>query len=170
MLSAWLHFFDSVPAATRERIAQALAGARVATVSVADRSAPYGLAVLTEVDGAALAQLRLLSAQSTVLAIAAGPDAPATSDSWALLGAGAADVLCWPDGAMQVEQVTARLTRWAAVRKLVDTPPCVPPWSAPARHGARWCAMWSRSPPSPIRRYSSPLMMVNDVHNKIQKN
>lgn len=121
-LSAWLHFFDSVPASTRERIAQALAHAHIALTTVGDRSAPHGLAVLTDACGATLAQLRLLSSQATVLAIAAGPAPLPTSDSWALLAAGAADLLCWPDGNIQVEQVTARLARWEAVRQLADTP------------------------------------------------
>jgi transcriptional regulator with GAF, ATPase, and Fis domain len=122
LLSAWLHFFDSVPASTRERIGQALAHAHIAVTTTGDRPAAHGLAVLTEVCGATLAQLRLLSSQATVLAIAAGPAALPTADSWALLAAGAADVLCCPDGNIQMEQVTARLARWEAVRNLADTP------------------------------------------------
>jgi len=120
-LSAWLHFFDSVPAATRERIAQALAQAGIAPAAGGDRCAPHGLAVLTDACGATLAQLRLLSSQATVLAIAAGPAPLPSAAGWSLLAAGAADVLRWPDGNVQLEQVTARLARWEAVRTLADT-------------------------------------------------
>lgn len=151
-LSVWLHFFESVPASTRERITQALAHARIALTGADERASAHGLAVLTEVGDTALAQLRLLSSQATVLAIAAGPTPP-SADSWALLAAGAADVLCWPEGSIQVEQVTARLARWDAVRQLADTPKIRSTLVGSSEgFGAPWCVAWSRSAHSPIRR------------------
>jgi transcriptional regulator with GAF, ATPase, and Fis domain len=120
-LSGWVHFFDGVPAAARERIVGALSRAGIALAAPGHAPGYCGLAIVLRADDATLAQLRELSAHADVLAIAVGPDSLASADLWALLGAGAADVLCWPDGVAHAEQVTARLARREQVRALAES-------------------------------------------------
>ena len=71
------------------------------------------------------AQLGALSARASVLAIACG-GAPLPPDAmWAALAAGAADLLQWPSGAGGAAdvaaQAAARLRRWHAVQRLMDS-------------------------------------------------
>lgn len=119
-LSGWVHFFDAVPAAARERIVVALGRAGIALAAPGHAARHCGLAVLVHVDDPTLAQLRELCTNADVLAIAVG-DSLASADLWALLDAGAADVLCWPGGAANTDQVTARLARREQVRALVES-------------------------------------------------
>lgn len=123
-LSTWVCFFDDVPAETRAQVGQALSAAAVEIrplTGVPACRGPAVVAVLAEIDAAALEQLRALAAHGAVLALATG--ALSAADMWALLAAGAADVVCWQatGAAAAAAAVAARLVRWDAVQALVDS-------------------------------------------------
>jgi len=120
-LSVWLYFFDPIPSSTRERVATALLQAGVGIHAMNGRAAGFGIVVLPAVDEATLAQLRKLSGQATVLAVSTEAGAMCAGDMWAVLAAGAADVLVWPKAEVNAQQVAARLARWDAVQLLVDS-------------------------------------------------
>jgi transcriptional regulator with GAF, ATPase, and Fis domain len=83
-----------------------------------------GLVLLRELSATLLDFVREASAGGLqrVLAIHTG-DAPlAPADSWRLLAAGAADVLTWERLDDPAAAVAARLERWGAVDRIVDSP------------------------------------------------
>jgi transcriptional regulator with GAF, ATPase, and Fis domain len=118
-VTAWVHFFDGVPPATRAQVAQALEHAGLA---IGERAtARCALAVFAGVDEAGLVQLGAMCARSQVLAVAIGPDSLDAADMWTLLDAGASDVLCFPGAGFDCAQVLARLERWEAVHALAES-------------------------------------------------
>ncbi|MEO7497684.1 MAG: sigma 54-interacting transcriptional regulator [Massilia sp.] len=119
-LFASAHFLDASSAAERAGVALALAGAGI---DCAGRQPCAALAMMAGVDPQVLGQLRALSAQTRVLAVVLGEQALAAADMWALLGAGAADVLRWRGPPADLADVAARLARWETVRTLVDSAP-----------------------------------------------
>jgi transcriptional regulator with GAF, ATPase, and Fis domain len=111
----------------RGRAASIVSALREAGVTVTgedERKAEEAtLALIGEPSADALHRVRALAAGGTemLLAILAAPDAQA-ADSLRLLDAGASDVVVWTDDAAGVEQVVARLSRWAVVRRLAQGP------------------------------------------------
>jgi transcriptional regulator with GAF, ATPase, and Fis domain len=135
MSSVWIRCFYPIATGTHDRLVRALRRAGIVIGQNGEDAARFGLAVLAGVDAAILAQLRALCTHSAVLVICVGERGLPASDMWAVLAAGASDVLCWPgvaagldrdadadaDVDVDVAQVAARLARWDAVRRLVES-------------------------------------------------
>jgi transcriptional regulator with GAF, ATPase, and Fis domain len=123
-LSTRLAFTPPIPVSQQTDIRMALAQAGLELLSSA-AGAPaaaqgFGVLVLADADADALHQLRSFCDTGAVLALATR-----TLDAdrmWALLDAGAADVLLCPgsavDAGMVAQQVCARLQRWQAVQRM----------------------------------------------------
>lgn len=82
------------------------------------------LAFFDRVDEALVEQLRCADELRLmrVIAIATTPDALVGNTTWELLAAGAADVLACDDLQATTHAITARVTRWAEVDRLVESP------------------------------------------------
>lgn len=122
-LSLWIHALAPVPAATAAAASAALAKAGMQARASGARASGFGLALVDGVDAAVLAQIRALAAGASVLAASVGAKAPSADDTWALLDAGAADVLSWPGAQVDCAQVSARLQRWNRLRLLLESSP-----------------------------------------------
>ena len=118
-LSAWLHCPDRLPFEHMERIRCALTEANVRLRPTAGDGC--GIVVFDHPDDGLLTALPRLCAGATVLALATGSAPPANEHMWALLDAGAADVLWWPSAHDSAEPVLARLRRWSAVQQLIES-------------------------------------------------
>ncbi|RSZ57857.1 sigma-54-dependent Fis family transcriptional regulator [Massilia atriviolacea] len=122
-LPLWIHPFEQVSAALCAKVASALAQAGLqADAAGSARSGGFGLALVDGVDAAVLERVRAMAAGASVLAIAVGAHPPPTADMWALLEAGAFDVLNWTDASGDATQVRARLERRDALQRLADSP------------------------------------------------
>ncbi|NHZ90361.1 AAA domain-containing protein [Massilia sp. CCM 8733] len=121
-LPLWIHPFDHVSSALCAKITAALEQAGLQPDPGGARPSGFGLALVDGVDAAVLERVRSLAAGASVLAIAVGAHPPATADMWALLEAGAFDVLNWTDGAGDAARIQARLERRDALQRLADSP------------------------------------------------
>ncbi|NHZ95407.1 sigma-54 dependent transcriptional regulator [Massilia sp. CCM 8734] len=121
-LPLWIHAFEHVSAALCAKVAAALEQAGLQLDPGGARASGFGLALLDGIDAAVLERVRSLAAGASVLAIAVGARAPATADMWALLEAGAFDVLNWTDANDAAARVRARLERRDALQRLADSP------------------------------------------------
>ncbi|NHZ66442.1 sigma-54-dependent transcriptional regulator [Massilia genomosp. 1] len=121
-LPLWIHAFEHVSAALCAKVAAALEQAGLQLDPGGPRASGFGLALLDGIDAAVLERVRSLAAGASVLAIAVGARAPATADMWALLEAGAFDVLNWTDASDAAARVRARLERRDALQRLADSP------------------------------------------------
>ena len=120
-LSIWLRYLHQTQSSRGGVLRAALEHAQV-TVHVAPaHPCGQGILVFERVDAALLETLRVISPHATVLALHAAQPPLDTADMWAVLDAGAADLLSWPPGAQCAEQVTARLRRWHTVQQLVES-------------------------------------------------
>ena len=119
--SVWVYCFDEVPSSACARVTNALEQAGITVQAPGSRTGRCAVALLARVGEATLAQMRLLSGRNAVLALAVEPGGLASADMWALLAAGAVDVLIWENGFADAQQVAARLARWEAVQALVES-------------------------------------------------
>jgi transcriptional regulator with GAF, ATPase, and Fis domain len=120
-LSAWLHSCDQPASDAREAIATLLKCAGVTTCPMPDDLSGSGLLVFTEPDAAVLRCIRACGRKSTVLAIAIGAGTLDSSYMWALLHAGAADVLVCRTAPEIAAQIIAKLARWDTLRQLTES-------------------------------------------------
>jgi transcriptional regulator with GAF, ATPase, and Fis domain len=121
-LPLWIHRFDPVSATHCAKVAATLEQAGLQADAGGARTGGFGLALVDGVDTAVLERIRALASGASVLAIAVGAHAPATADMWALLEAGAFDVLNWTEASGDAVQVRARLERRDALQRLADSP------------------------------------------------
>lgn len=121
-LTACLSFCDSATSDCRHAVASLLQGADITTVPPPPPANGYALIILGEVNGAALEHVHLISRSATVLAIAISAGRIEADKTWALMRAGAADVLLWREAPAEADQIVARLARWSAVQALIDSP------------------------------------------------
>ena len=120
-LSVWLHFLHQAQSGHDAILAAALEQAGIGVMPMPARPAGLGIVLFDQIDAELLDALRFISIHATVLAIAASERPPVTRDMWAVLDAGASDLLLWPPGAMCADQAVARLQRWNAVQQLVES-------------------------------------------------
>ncbi len=118
----WVRFAGHVSADVRQTLFAMLQNTGIGTDCMPSPPAGTGLFVFDAYDDEILDVLRSTSRSATVLVIAMVAPAIAAQAQWDLLRAGAADVLVWPQLPRDARQVSARLTRWLAVQKLIDSP------------------------------------------------
>jgi transcriptional regulator with GAF, ATPase, and Fis domain len=121
--SAWIHFFDTVLARSREAVVALLRHSGLSPSAMPTEPEGYGLMVLCAVDERVLDAIRAASRRAIVLVLAVAPCRVAPPELWALLQAGAADVLMWSTLPASAEQVSARLERLRTVRSLSESAP-----------------------------------------------
>ena len=121
--SAWIHFSDSVVAEVRDAVVAVLRNSGLAPAAMPPEPEGYGLMVLNAVDDRVLECIRAASRRAVVLVLAVAPCRVAPPDLWALLQAGAVDVLLWSKLPASAEQVQVRLARWSTVRDLSESAP-----------------------------------------------
>ena len=120
--SLLVSFFEPVEPNRRVAVSALLNAAGITTMPLSPHADGYVAIVVSKVDGAALEHVHLVSRGATVLAIAVSDKGIEAEETWALMRAGAADVLVWREIPAEADQVVARLTRWRAVQELVDCP------------------------------------------------
>ena len=126
--AVWLHFCDEVGEGRANRVRDALAAAGLGARFLAEES-PRGAGALLFSDRAEPACAALQDwrrADVQVLAVQIGA-APLDGDQyWQLLGAGAVDVLHWPDDvdgdASNAAAAVARLRRWRQIESTLESP------------------------------------------------
>lgn len=119
-LATWLHFSADVSAVQQVAVQKLLQHAHLNVSAFANTSLPFGLFVFGEMHEQLAEDLRQVSQQSTVLAISLSPNKVEPAHMWALLDAGACDVLLWPELPKSADQVQSRLLRWQEVLQLAD--------------------------------------------------
>jgi transcriptional regulator with GAF, ATPase, and Fis domain len=120
-LSLSIHALAPLSGAVCGAVTAALEQAGLHPRSGASGACGFALALIDAVDGAVLERMRALSTNANVLAAAVGAKPPSAAEMWALLDAGAADVLCWPQARIDGDQVGARLRRWHELRGLLES-------------------------------------------------
>lgn len=122
MPSAWLRWSggDTV---VRRSLPGLLAQAGVSVATRIDQSSGFALVVFDRLCPAVLDEVRDAARHAMTLAIAIGPAMPQPSDTWAVLDAGASDLLLWPTLPESAEEVSSRLQRWQSVQSLLDSAP-----------------------------------------------
>jgi transcriptional regulator with GAF, ATPase, and Fis domain len=120
-LSVWLHVLGHPESGCGGKLGAALEEARVKVSTLPAQPRGLGIVLFDHVDNAVLDNLRTVAAHATVLAVHAAPFQLDTGAMWAVLDAGAADLLSWPAGPLRVDQVMARLQRWDTVEQLVQS-------------------------------------------------
>jgi transcriptional regulator with GAF, ATPase, and Fis domain len=118
--SDWIHFFSTVPARTRQSVVALLQRSGLCPSAMPAEPEGFGLVVLGAVDPQVIDCIRAASRRAVVLALA--PCRIAASEQWALLQAGAADVLVWPALPASADQVCSRFERLRTVRELSASP------------------------------------------------
>ncbi len=118
--SDWIHFFSTVPARTRESVVALLQRSGLRPSAMPAEPEGFGLVVLGAVDPQVIDCIRTASRHAVVLALA--PCRIAAPEQWALLQAGAADVLVWPALPASADQVCSRFERLRTVRELSSSP------------------------------------------------
>ncbi len=119
--SAWIHFFDTVLAHSRETVVAVLRRSGLTPSAMPAEPQGYGLMVLSTVDECVLEAIRTASRRAIVLVLAVAPCRLASPELWALLQAGAADVLMWSTLPASADDVSARLDRLRTVRDLSES-------------------------------------------------
>ncbi|WP_088279134.1 sigma 54-interacting transcriptional regulator [Ideonella sp. A 288] len=137
-ISTWLRFVGPVSPAQRSQIAALVRDAGVDGLDDPPAPSGLGIAVLARADAQSLDEVRALSRHATVLAICLAPEPMAPAAMWAVLDAGAADLLRWPTLPQGAHEVTCRLQRWHTVATLADSTPVR---EAVAGHSPAWRAL-----------------------------
>jgi transcriptional regulator with GAF, ATPase, and Fis domain len=125
MMKVWLHFFSQEEPQAQETIIAALVSVGLETSPLLPTtSAGPGILIFTEVTQVLCRFLQEASHNglNRVLAIATSRACLAGGDTWALLQAGASDVLAWDRAQLPAAAVVARFERWQAVDRLVESP------------------------------------------------
>ncbi|NVD97744.1 sigma 54-interacting transcriptional regulator [Massilia sp. BJB1822] len=121
-LSVWIHLADRSCAAVGAALHQALIEVDIAPTDRPDHHEGIGILIFGHFLPTLTDQIRKASLQVTLLVICCSPVSLPPDVMWALLQAGATDLLLWPDGHCYREQVTARLLRWDAVQSIMKSP------------------------------------------------
>lgn len=98
------------------------AGVRV-TASAAPQASCPALVLFTEASAELLATLRIIRGSGTgrIISVACRGAAPAPETAWALIHAGASDVIAWDSCGDPVQAMVSRLDRWQQVDELVTS-------------------------------------------------
>lgn len=120
-MSVWLHFLSRTAPDQATILCAALEQAQVTVRALPEQPGGPGIVLFEQVDTALLDVLRCASRHSTVLAISLAKPVTATCDMWSILDAGASDILSWPAGSIQLDQILPRLMRWNTVQQLVES-------------------------------------------------
>jgi transcriptional regulator with GAF, ATPase, and Fis domain len=120
-LSAWLSFCDQPGSKAGEAIAALLKNAGVTTFPMPADPNGAGLIVFSEPNTEVLRYVGTCRRKATVLALSTDTRNLNSSYMWALLHAGAADVLTWRCVPEVANQIAARLARWKNVHQLTDS-------------------------------------------------
>ncbi|MES2256936.1 MAG: sigma 54-interacting transcriptional regulator [Pseudomonadota bacterium] len=120
-LPVWLHVVESTPPGIAPRFADELASCGIALRPVPTPCNGCGVVLFRDYDAHLCELLRELGTRATVLAVCCGAEALSRDATWALLDAGAADLLTWSAGAACAEQAAARLRRWDAVQRMMES-------------------------------------------------
>ncbi|WP_338761533.1 sigma 54-interacting transcriptional regulator [Massilia sp. METH4] len=120
-LSIWMQVLDGGAATAASALRAALGTAGVSVRDAAHESAPKGFGVvLCGASDTALPQtVQALALNAAVLAIDCAGEPLRADTMWALLEAGAIDLLPWSSAELCAQQVAARLQRWDALQKLM---------------------------------------------------
>ena len=118
---AWLEIFDDVNAAVRDDLIALLERSGVSTRPNPHAPCGFGLMIFGGMNHAVLECVRDRSRNSMVLAIALAERGLEANDTWAVLHAGAADLLVWPALPDTADEVVARLSRWEAINSLAES-------------------------------------------------
>jgi transcriptional regulator with GAF, ATPase, and Fis domain len=125
MLRIWHHVFGDAGGAEVDEILSLLADAGIEATPL-DIDAPHGsgVVIFRRVCPELRELLREVSAggRERVLLIALSRAALGGSSAWALLQAGASDVMAWDATAAAASQAAARLARWAEVDDILRVP------------------------------------------------
>ena len=89
------------------------------SATAAAPSAGFGVVLCGACDGALLQTIQGLTLNAAVLAIDCATEPLPPDTMWALLEAGASDLLPWSGAELCAQQVAARLHRWDALQKLM---------------------------------------------------
>jgi len=116
------------------------------------RSTGYGIVVCDRIEKEGLAAVQEASQNTRVLVLLVGPCDKQHRNPWAVMAAGASDVLLWESIPPSGDQVQARLQRWRQIDELADRPDVAnilvgasPPWRALVRQVVE-IAAYSQSP------------------------
>ena len=120
--SDWIHFFSTVRAHARESVVAMLQRSGLSPSAMPAEPEGYGLMVLSAVDEQVLECIRAVGRRAVVLVLAVPPCRIAPAQQWALLQAGAADVLLWPTLPASGDRICARFDRLRTVRELSERP------------------------------------------------
>jgi transcriptional regulator with GAF, ATPase, and Fis domain len=121
----WHHTFDQYAAASSCAAVEELTAAGIKLGPFdADEPCHTGLLFFGEITQPFCEFVREVSRNGLVriLAITTAQAPPPSGDTWQLLRCGASDVLRWSACAEPARQVAARLERWSAVDRLVNSP------------------------------------------------
>lgn len=121
VLSAAVCFCESVPADYRESVTALVRQAGIEIAPPTATAEDFAVVVLSTADEAALDRIRSYARTATVLAIVLAPRGIDPRVAWALLHAGAGDVLVWHELPDRGEQVSARLQRWQTIAALASS-------------------------------------------------
>ncbi|AGC43180.1 Fis family transcriptional regulator [Myxococcus stipitatus DSM 14675] len=121
----WIRFVGSGASGMRPKVMEALARVGIEP-ECSEGTSPLGLGVLVfdEVGPMTLEAVRgcRLHASTRVLAVATTEKALGEGACWRLLLEGAADVIAWEGAHDAVAEISARLERWHAVDRIIDSP------------------------------------------------
>lgn len=125
MASVWLHFIGTDGALSKSAVTQQLnvAGITVASVD-SERPEGAGVIVFDALSQTLYDRVRQLSrhGRERLVAVAARHSALDGRAVWRLLDAGATDVMAWDAVRAPAQEISARMDRWHAVDRLVDSP------------------------------------------------
>ncbi|WP_338868804.1 sigma-54-dependent transcriptional regulator [Myxococcus stipitatus] len=122
-MRTWIRFVGSGAAVLRPRVLESLGRAGIEPECAEGVLAGLGILVFDEVGAMTLDVLRRcrLNASTRVLAVATSERALAEGACWRLLLEGAADVIAWDGSHDAVTEISARLERWDAVDRIIDS-------------------------------------------------
>ena len=115
---AWLRFLGPIATSVRAQVTALLERAGI-VLGAASLPQPTGLGVAAfeQPEHNVLEELQQLTKDSRVLAVSVGPARLDPKAMWAVLHAGAADLLLWPTLPVEADDVACRLERWAGHRR-----------------------------------------------------
>ncbi|GGX86657.1 AAA domain-containing protein [Massilia dura] len=120
-LSIWMQALGpgAAKAATALRAALGSSGVAVGDGAKAGGAAGFGVVLCGACDGALLQTIQDIGRSAAVLAVDCTPESLPPDAMWALLDAGATDLLAWTSAELCAQQIAARLQRWDALQKLM---------------------------------------------------
>ncbi len=120
-LSIWMQALGpgAAKAAAALRAALGNSGVAVGDGAKAGSAAGFGVVLCGACDGALLQTIQDIGRSAAVLAVDCTPESLPPDAMWALLDAGATDLLPWTSAELCAQQIAARLQRWDALQKLM---------------------------------------------------